>query len=116
MRFEQERATLAWPFPLLGRLAASPTPLNMLVGWRVLVQLTAAQKRSISLQEAHGEVTIHELYEISFFCGRGGRGGELGVSPPGALRKFSSARPSSFRFCVNFPFTQLKRPVPDSKI
>lgn len=116
MRFEQEQATLGWPFPLLGCLPASPILLNTLVGWRVLSQLTAAQKLSIGLQEAHGEITINGLYDLSLSSERDGHGGKLEMSPPGVLQEFSSPRPISFWLCINFPFTQLKCLTSDSKI
>lgn len=41
------------------------------IGWRVLGQLTALQKLSIGLQEAHGEMTVNGLYEISSERGMG---------------------------------------------
>lgn len=111
MRFEQ-----GWLFSFGETFAGVSHPLNTLVGWTVLGQLTAAQKLSISFQEAHGKITVRGLWESSFFRERDGHGGELEVSPLDALQEFCSPSPGSSWFCINFPFTPLKCLLSDSKI
>lgn len=89
--------------PTFGVLATF-TYSSKQVGW------LKVQKLSINLQKTHGEITINGLYEMSFFWERDGNDGELDLSPSGALQESGSPISSSFLFCINFPFTQHKKP------
>lgn len=96
------------PIPTFGVFASFSHPSEC-VGLEGAGPAQNGAKPSISLQEGHGELTVN-----GFFLGRDGHG-ELEMSPPGGLQEFSSPRPISLLFCINFPVNPQKFLMSDSK-